>query len=92
MSAGTILNMIAIAWVGTCGVAIAGSIFGVFFSTEFYSYCKLILCAMYHSSHVSIIVVLVYALYYAMYTILFNIVSHCLYKSVNYSVPFLGYG
>ena len=33
-----ILIMIAIAWVGICGVAIAGSIFGVFFSTEFYSY------------------------------------------------------
>ena len=35
-TAAIILDMLAIAWVGICGVAIAGSIIGVFFSPGFF--------------------------------------------------------
>ena len=35
-TAAIILDMIALAWVGICGVAIAGSIIGIIFSPEFY--------------------------------------------------------
>ena len=35
-TAAIILDMLAIAWVGICGVAIAGSIIGVVYSYDYY--------------------------------------------------------